>query len=52
MSSLRYDLVFYIPEDPILHSDRRENLKSYLIQYMNFSPVGKMIRNIYTICKI
>jgi hypothetical protein len=26
---VRYELGFYIPEDGILHSDRRENLKSY-----------------------
>jgi hypothetical protein len=29
MSPVRYDLGFYIPEDDILHSHRRENLKSY-----------------------
>jgi hypothetical protein len=27
---MRYELGFYIPEDGILHSDRRENLKSYI----------------------
>jgi hypothetical protein len=26
----RYELGFYIPEDGILHSHRRENLKSYM----------------------
>jgi hypothetical protein len=26
--------VFYIPEDDILHSHRRENLKSYIIQLL------------------
>jgi hypothetical protein len=26
---VRYELCFYIPEDSILHSHRRENLKSY-----------------------
>jgi hypothetical protein len=26
---VRYELGFYIPEDDILHSHRRENLKSY-----------------------
>jgi hypothetical protein len=26
----RYELGFYIPEDGILHSHRRENLKSYI----------------------
>jgi hypothetical protein len=27
---VRYELGFYIPEDDILHSHRRENLKSYM----------------------
>jgi hypothetical protein len=27
---VRYKLCFYIPEDGILHSHRRENLKSYI----------------------
>jgi hypothetical protein len=30
VSSLKYELGFFIPEDGILHSDRRENLKSYM----------------------
>jgi hypothetical protein len=29
MSPVRYELGFYIPEDGILHSRRRENRKSY-----------------------
>jgi hypothetical protein len=29
VSPVRYELGFYIPEDAILHSHRRENLKSY-----------------------
>jgi hypothetical protein len=29
--SMRYELGVYIPEDGILHSHRRENLKSYII---------------------
>jgi hypothetical protein len=29
MSPVKYELGFYIPEDDILHSPRRENLKSY-----------------------
>jgi hypothetical protein len=28
---VRYELGFYIPEDDILHSQRRENLKSYFL---------------------
>jgi hypothetical protein len=27
-----------IPEDTILHSHRRENLKSYILYYLSFSP--------------
>jgi hypothetical protein len=29
VSPVRYDLGFYIPDDGILRSQRRENLKSY-----------------------
>jgi hypothetical protein len=31
VSPVRYEQGFYIPEDDILHSDRRENLKSYIL---------------------
>jgi hypothetical protein len=30
MSSVKYELGFYIPEDDILHRHCRENLKSYI----------------------
>jgi hypothetical protein len=30
VSRVKYELGFYIPEDAILHNDRRENLKSYI----------------------
>jgi hypothetical protein len=30
VSPVRYELGLYIPEDDILHSHRRENIKSYL----------------------
>jgi hypothetical protein len=30
MSPVKYELGFYISEDGILHSHRRENLKSYI----------------------
>jgi hypothetical protein len=46
MSPVKYDLGFYISEDDILHSHRRENLKSdialtdwTLQQRRNVSPV-------------
>jgi hypothetical protein len=32
MSPVWYELGFYIPEDGILHSHRRENLKSYMLR--------------------
>jgi hypothetical protein len=31
VSPVKYVLGFYIPEDDILHSDRRENLKSHVV---------------------
>jgi hypothetical protein len=31
VSHMKYELGRYIPEDDILHSDRRENLKSYIL---------------------
>jgi hypothetical protein len=30
VSRVKYELGFYIPEDGILHSHRRQNLKSYI----------------------
>jgi hypothetical protein len=30
VSPVKYELEFYIPEDDVLHSHVRENLKSYL----------------------
>jgi hypothetical protein len=30
VSSAKYELGFYIPEDDILHSHHRESLKSYV----------------------
>jgi hypothetical protein len=30
---MRYELGLYIPEDAILHSHRRENLKSYILVF-------------------
>jgi hypothetical protein len=33
MSPVSYELGSYIPEDAILHSHSRENLKSYLINF-------------------
>jgi hypothetical protein len=32
VSPVKYELGFYIPEDDILHSHRRENLKSVTLQ--------------------
>jgi hypothetical protein len=30
VSPVKYELCLYIPEDGVLHSHRRENLKSYI----------------------
>jgi hypothetical protein len=37
VSPVKYELDFYIPEDGILHSHRRENLKSWAVR---LSAVG------------
>jgi hypothetical protein len=31
VSPVKYELGFYIPEDDILHSNRREHLKCYIL---------------------
>jgi hypothetical protein len=36
VSPVKYELDFYIPEDGILHSHCRENLKSYSINRMGY----------------
>jgi hypothetical protein len=33
VSPVKYELGFYIPEDDILHSHRREKLKSYTVRH-------------------
>jgi hypothetical protein len=33
VSPVRYELGFYIPEDGILHSHRRENLRSHILYF-------------------
>jgi hypothetical protein len=46
MFPVRYELGFYIPEDGILHSHRRENLKSFteisdlkIMEGIHFKPI-------------
>jgi hypothetical protein len=41
VSPVKYELGFYIPEDGILHSDSRENLKSYNIEIFLEGSAGK-----------
>jgi hypothetical protein len=44
VSTVKYELGFYIPEDDILHSHHRKNLKSYIsflsVERVNGSIVG------------
>jgi hypothetical protein len=40
VSPVKYGLGFYIPEDDILHSGRRGNLKSYIFCYVAFRSCG------------
>jgi hypothetical protein len=45
VSTVGYDLGFYIPEDGILHTHRRENLKSYTLHEAAFK---QSVRGIVT----
>jgi hypothetical protein len=45
VSPVKYELGFYIPEDDILHSHRRGNLKSYMMPtLLPFTVTHYMIR--------
>jgi hypothetical protein len=47
VSPVKYELGFYIPEDDILHSHRRENLKSYEGPYVRrHDTPGSVVRSI------
>jgi hypothetical protein len=39
MCLVRYELGFYVSEDGILHSHRRENIKSYTVQMYSFLDI-------------
>jgi hypothetical protein len=47
VSPVKYELEFYIPEDGILHSHCRENLKSYII-YLDFQGFHVLVLWIVT----
>jgi hypothetical protein len=49
MSPVKYELGFYIPEDDILHSHRRENLISYQIHvHSTCAPPHVQIEDIFS----
>jgi hypothetical protein len=39
---VKYELGFYIPEDDILHSHRRENFKSYILLFVACDLKGRL----------
>jgi hypothetical protein len=41
VSPVRYELAFYIPQDGILHSYRRENLKCYMLEMSSLHVLAK-----------
>jgi hypothetical protein len=47
MFPVRYELGFYIPEDGILHTHRRENLKSYRDYLRNSMQTGSEAHPVY-----
>jgi hypothetical protein len=40
VSPVKYEMGFYISEDDILHSHRRENLRSYIVSVSGNCVVG------------
>jgi hypothetical protein len=46
VSPVKYELGFYIPEDAILHSHCRENLKSYILKSYSFS-ISELMTSAY-----
>jgi hypothetical protein len=48
VSPVKYELVFYIPDDGILHSLRRENHKSYR-PYFNYPQKDVLLLNTQTL---
>jgi hypothetical protein len=40
---VKYELRFYIPEDDILHSHLRENLKSYIDMEIDVREIGLVL---------
>jgi hypothetical protein len=49
MPPVKYELGFYIPEDGILHSHRRDNLKSCIGVYQCYGFPGVMIGNTFQV---
>jgi hypothetical protein len=47
VSPVKYELGFYIPEDAILHSHRRENLKSYVFAEVSQLLTGDIFELVY-----
>jgi hypothetical protein len=45
VSPVKYEVGFYIPEDDILHSHRRENLKPYIALLFSTYVTSKPHRN-------
>jgi hypothetical protein len=43
VSPVKYELGFYIPEDDILRSHRRENLKSYTGQFIVYVMISGQV---------
>jgi hypothetical protein len=52
VSPVKYEQGFYIPEDDILHSHRRENLKSYIftrdLHYVAYVTIYKETHSVFS----
>jgi hypothetical protein len=52
VSPVKYELGFYFPEDDILHSHCRENIKSYKSKKMGHSEGNKPLGGLCVSCRI
>jgi hypothetical protein len=50
VSPVKYELAFYIPQDDILHSQYRENLKSYTVSSVSVSCGGVRLGPLLAYC--
>jgi hypothetical protein len=52
VSPVKYEMGFYIPEDDILHSDRRNNLKHSMAFLLYHIAIWYLLCRLGTLCEL